>query len=218
MASAVEICNLALSNIRGGSISSLDQSSLQAQTCNLKYPFIRDMMLSETAWGFNRAIETLAVSSTEIFNWAYAYHYPNDCLKINRLIGAQEELANSDADVISRLIDSQILPISNLRNKIPHEIFNFDNEKLIGVNESDLRIDYTIKATNPELFSVTFVMAMSHLLASELAIPIVGAKEGRELRSDSLSIYQSYLSSAMTKDLNEDYEDVPESEYVTVRR
>jgi len=216
--SEVEICQLALSNIRGGTINDLNEGSLQAQTCKLKYPLVRDMMLSETAWGFNRTIAALASSATEIFNWAFTYVYPNDCEKINRLIGEQEELANADADVISRLIDSQILPISSFRNRIPHEIFNFDDVKLIGANESGLHIDYTKNATNPELFTSTFVMALSHLLASELAVPIVGVKEGRQLRSDSLSIYQNYMSSAMANDFNEDYEEPVESEFITVRR
>jgi hypothetical protein len=218
MSSEVEICNLALSNIRAGSINSLDEDSLQAQQCKLKYPIMRNRCLTELAWGFNRKLRALSVLTTEIFNWAYAYQYPTDCLKIHRLVGSYEELANADADVVSRLIDSQLLPISDLRNKVAYEVFNFDNNKTIGANETELRIDYSAKVTDPNLYTDDFILALSHLLSSELAIPLIGAKTGRELRSDSLTIYKQYLDAAMANDLNDQHVDPPESEFVTIRR
>jgi len=218
MSSEVEICNLALSNIRAGSINSLDEGSLQAQQCKLKYPIIRDMLLTEIPWGFNRSIKALAVVSTEIFNWAYTYTYPVDCLKIERLIGAQEELANADADVVSRLLDSQLLPIKDLRTQIPYEVFNFSGVKLIGANQAELRIDYAMKITDPNMFTVNFILAFSHLLSSEIAIPIVGAETGRQLRSDALELYQVYLASAEANDINDQHHTPALSEFETVRR
>ena len=218
MASEVEICNIALSNIRGGSINSLDEGSLQAQQCKLKYFILRDRCLTEMSWGFNRKITALAVLTTEIFNWAYAYQYPADCLKITRLVGAHEELANADADVVSRLLDSQLLPLRDLRNQTPYEVFNFSNNKVIGTNEADLRIDYAVKVTDPNLFTPDFIMALSHLLSSELAIPVVGAELGRQLRDDSLKIYKSYINTAIASDLNDGYHTPPLSEFETIRR
>lgn len=217
MTSEVEICNLGLSNIRAGSINSFTEGSLQAQQCKLKYPFLRDRVLKES-WGFNNKIRTLAVLTTEIFNWAYAYQYPTDCLKINRLVGAHEELANADAAVVSRLLDSQLLPIRDRQPVIPYEVFNFDDNKVIGANESELRIAYTAKITDPNLFNDDFIMALSHLLASELAIPIIGAETGRQLRSDSLQMYREYLNAAIADDMNEGDYEPPLSEYETIRR
>jgi hypothetical protein len=218
MTSEVEVCNLALSNIRAGSINSLDESSLQAQQCKLKYPFMRNRCLTEIPWIFNRKIRALSLLTTEIFNWAYAYQYPVDCLKIHRLVGAHEELANADADVVSRLIDSQLLPLKDLRTQIPYEVFNFSDNKTIGTNEADLRVDYVAKVTDPNLFSDDFVLALSHLLASELAIPLIGAENGRQLRSDSLQLYKEYLSAAVANDLNDQYDAPGDSEFVTIRR
>lgn len=218
MASEVELCNLALSNIRAGSINSLDEASLAAQQCKLKYPFIRDRLLTELPWGFNRKIRALSVLTVEIFNWSIAYQYPTDTLKIHRLVGAHEELANADADVVSRLLDSQLLPLKDLRQQIPYEVFNFSDVKVIGANEADLRIDYSAKVTDPNLFTNDFIMALSHLLASELAIPLIGAETGRQLRSDSLTMYKEYLSAAMANDLNDQYDTPALSEYETIRR
>ena len=218
MASEVEICNLGLSNIRGGSINSLDEGSLQAQQCKLKYPILRDRCLTELPWSFNRKIKALSLLTTEIFNWAYAYQYPTDCLKVHRLVGAHEELANADADVVSRLLDSQLLPLKDLRTQVPYEVFNFNNNKVIGTNEADLRIDYAAKITDPNLFSFDFIMAFSHLLSSELAIPVVGAEVGRQLRSDSLQLYKTYLDAAIANDLNDQYDTPALSEFETIRR
>jgi hypothetical protein len=218
MSSEVEICNLGLSNIRGGSINNFDEGSLQAQLCKLKYPIMRNRCLAELPWGFCRKIKPLATVTTEIFNWAYAYQYPVDCLKIHRLIGAYEELSNFDADIISRLIDSQLLPVSEARRKIPYEVFNFDDKKTIGANEAELRVGYSAKVTDPNLFDTDFIMALSHLMSSELAIPIVGGEIGRQFRSDSLQLYKAYLHSAIASDMNEQVDPPAESEYVTVRR
>lgn len=218
MTSEVEICNIALSNIRAGSINSLNESSLQAQQCKLKYELLRDRCLRETVWQFNRKIRALALVTTDIFNWAYAYQYPVDCLQISRLVGAYEEIPAGSADVVSRQLDSLVLPLKNIRSQIPYEVFNFDNKKTIGADQSDLRIDYSAKVTDPNLFSVDFIMALSHLLSSELAIPIVGAELGRSLRSDSLQIYNQYLNSAIANDQNDKYLEPPESDFVTIRR
>ncbi len=216
--SEVEICNLALSNIRAGSINSLTESSLQAQQCNLKYKFMRDRLLTELPWSFNHKIRALSLLTDDIFNWNYAYQYPVDCLKINRLIGEYEQLSNTDSDVISRLIDSQLLPINDIRRQVPYEVFNVNDNKVIGSNESNLRIGYAVKVTDPNLFSTDFVLTLSHLLSSELAIPIIGAEVGRALRSDSLQIYKEYLNTAMVNDLNEQYSEPALSEFETIRR
>ena len=218
MASEVETCNMALSHIRAGSINSLDEGSLQAQQCKLWYPIIRDRMLTDNVWQFNRKIRALSVLTTEIFNWAYAYQYPVDCLKIHRLVGAHEELANADADVVSRLLDSQLLPLRDLRVQVPYEVFNFSDNKVIGTNEAELRIDFAAKITDSNLFSFDFNMAFSYLLSSVLAIPIIGAEVGRQLRSDSLQLYKSYLDAAMANDLNDQYDTPALSEFETIRR
>ena len=218
MASEVEICNIALSNVRAGSINSLTEGSLQAQQCKLKYFLLRDRLLAEIPWSFNRQIKALSVLTTEIFNWTYAYQYPVDCLKIHRLVGKHEQLLNADADVVSRLLDSQLLPLRDLRTQIPYEVFNFDDNRTIGTNEANLRVDYASKIINPNLFSIDFILAFSHLLSSEIAIPIVGVENGRQLRNDSLQLYKQYLDAAIANDMNDQYDTPALSEFETIRR
>jgi hypothetical protein len=217
MTSEVEICNIALSNIRASSINSLNESSIQAEICKLKYPVLRDRCLRDGPWLFNRKIQALATVTTEVFNWAYSYSYPADCLKIRRMIGAYEELPSGSANVASRLLDSRVLPNKGYRRQIPYEVFNFDNERVIGSDQPDLRIDFAAKIVDPNLFSDDFIMALSYLLSAELAIPIVGAELGRSLRSESFQLYTNYLSSAMALDQNDQYLQPKESDYILVR-
>ena len=224
MTSVVDICNIALSNIRAGSINSLDESNPEAQLCKLKYPIVRDMVIANMDWQFSSGVKTLALlSATELFNWSYAYQYPVDSFGINRLIGEYEEIStDSGTAVISQarqnLIDSELRSVEDLRMQIPYEIFNVDGNRVIGANEPNLRIDYRIKITDPNLFSPQLVISVAHLLASEIAIPIVGGELGRQFRADSLSLYQNYLDAAISSDMNEQYHSPGDSEYVTIRR
>lgn len=217
MSNEVEVCNLALSNIRAGSINSLDEASLQAQVCKLKYFILRDRCLRETSWQFNRKIKALASVDVDIFNYANAYQYPVDCLVVHRLMGEHEEVTSS-SDVVSQVIDSRLIPIANLRSQIPYEVFNFGDSKVIGCNSDGIRIDYGAKITDPNLFSDDFILALSHLLASELAMPLVGGDLARSLRSDELTLYTEYINSATAHDLNDQFLGNAESEFVTVRR
>jgi hypothetical protein len=120
--------------------------------------------------------------------------------------------------VISRLVDNQLLPTTQMMPEVPYEIFNVDGNKVIAANEADLRVKYAAKITDTTKFSDDFVMALGHLLASEIAIPLVGAELGRQLRSDELQLYKEYVNAAAADDANESAYDEQLSEYETIRR
>ena len=222
MTSEVEICNLALANVRGGSINSLNEASIQAQICKLKYPILRDQMLNDLSWQFANKLAPLALLTDEIFNWVFAYQYPSDCMQINRLVGSFEELTSDGVAAVSQsrslLLDNQLRSQDELRGQLPYEIFNIDDNRVIAANEPDLRIDYRAEITDPNLFSPPFILAFSHLLAAEIAIPIVGGEVGMKLRIDSFQLYRQYLAGAMASDMNEQYHPPTESEFVITRR
>lgn len=216
MASVVEICNMALSNIRAGSINSLDEPSLQAQQCKLKFPYLRDMLLSDAPWNFAHKHDSLALLTDDLFNWVYAYQYPSDCLHINRLILNFEEFGGTgDGVVRSRHIEAVYTP--DLDRQVKYEVQNVDDNRVIAANEPELRISYRKKITDPNLFSSLFTQAFVQLLTSELAIPVVGAEVGRQLRSDALQLYQSYMLEANANTMNEGYTETRDSEFITVR-
>ena len=191
---------------------------MQAQNCKLRYPLMRDMLLQTGLWQFARGLKPLALLTDELFNWGYAYQHPADCMKINRLVGAYEEISLTDTAVTRAIQEDLFVTAGELRTQIPYELFNISGNKVLGANEPDLRIDYTIEVTDPNLFGPTFIIALSHLLAAEIAIPIVGAEAGRSLRNDSYKLYQNYIDSAEVQNANEQYTSQENSEYVNIRR
>jgi len=202
MASEVDICNIALSNIRAKTINSLNENSLQAQNCKLFYPILRDQLLEDTPWQFAHKSKPLSLTTLVNFNWRYVYQYPIDCIRINKLMidyeGIRDETFGST-------------------RKVQYEVMNIDDMKVIVSDQQCLHIDYRAKITDVNLFSNLFRMTLSHLLASEIAIPIIGAEMGRQLRSDNYQIYETYLNSAIGSNNNERHIAVPESEFITTQ-
>lgn len=215
MSSVVDLCNLALSNIRAGSINSLDESSLQAQACDLKYPVVRDFLLRSHKWNFNHFIKPLAVLSEDVFNWSYTYQYPTDCLGINRLIPDVEEFTQTDAAYRPRHIED--LYSTDLTRQIKHEIAVVSGTKVILANEPNLRLDYRARVEDPNLFDPLFVMALQWYLAAELAEPIIGGDKSAGLRQTALAIYQQHVNNAEVEDTNEQYSEPVQSDFITIR-
>jgi len=218
MTSVVEICNMAIGAVRGQSINSIDQPTLAAQTCKLYYPICRDILLEEVTWGFSRKIVALAVLEDVVFGWPYVYQYPNDCLVINDLIRNIDNLWPVAGDYYS--------PTASRWNNVPDNVKVPRAEYLIniiGVNkvvlakEAELRIDYRSKVTNSTLFSNQFIGALVQLLASYIAVPLAGAKEGIALGDKAMEKYYQLLNAAATNSVNEQHRTPPESEFITVR-
>ena len=212
MASEVEIYNMALSEIRAGSINSFTESSLQAQQGKLKYSFLRDMLLSNTPWGFAHKVDVLAVLTDDLFNWVYAYQYPSDCLHINRLILNYEEVTSETGALRTRHIEDVYAP--DLDRQVKYELQNVDGNRVIAANETELRISYRKKITDPNLFSPLFIQAFVQLLAANVAVSIVGAEVGRQLKSDALTLYKSYIEEAAAEANNQNYSEPKDSEFI----
>lgn len=214
MASEVEICNMALSNIRAGSINSLNEASLQAQQCKLKYSFLRDMLLRDVPWNFAHKVGALALLTDDLFNWVYAYQYPSDCLYINKLILNFEEFGDT-GDGVTRARHIEDIHTPDLGRQVKYEIQNVDDNRVIAANEPELRISYRKKVTDPNLFDSLFTLTFVQLMTSELAIPIVGAEVGRQLRGDAVQLYKSYLLEATEATMNESYVPPVDSDFLS---
>ncbi len=217
--SVVEICNLALSHVRRGSINSLDENSLEAQQCNLHYEKARNTALKQADWGFNSKIAALTqLSSVTVFNWAYVWSYPNDCLQISHLI---RNITTTESQVGQSAV---ALRVEGYRFRMPEEmppveykVLNESGVKVIVTNEAELRANYRTPVEDVRLFSDTFVDALAHLLASRIAVALAGAKEGIPLRDSHLGLYTGFLNEARDEDANQRHYEEPDSEFVHIR-
>ncbi len=205
-----------MSGIRAGSINSLTEASLQAQVCNQWYSVLRDQLLRDSEWQFAHKIKALAVLTDELFNWAYVYQYPSDCLNINRVMLNIEEVNPGTSDTVSRYARED-LPRINLRSQVEYQIYNIDGNRVIASNDADLRIDYRAMVEDPNLFDTIFTIALSHLLSSYLAIPLVGTEQGMALQGRQLQLYQATIDAAGAADGNEQYITHADSDFINVR-
>jgi hypothetical protein len=85
MASAVSICNLALSHLGDtATVSAIDppEGSAQAQHCARFYPIARDALLEMAAWNFATKRATLAELTNTSTEWLYAYALPSGCINL----------------------------------------------------------------------------------------------------------------------------------------
>lgn len=223
MASEVEICNMALSMVRAGSINNLDQATPQAQQCKLWYATCRDMMLETTVWNFARRITALAVLSDQtVFNWRYVYAYPTDCLHIGKVIPNIELVTPADdgtdtSPTSLRLNDELNRWLASIP-EIDYEVMNNGTTKIIVCNEPNARIDYRSRVTDVNRFTSEFRMALASLIAARIAVPLAGVGEGRKLKEDALNEYFNWIGSAGVNNGNEGHQTEPESEFITVRR
>jgi hypothetical protein len=216
MSSEVEICNMALSNIRAAGINSLDENSLQAQQCKLKYPLMRDMLLREAPWRFAHRIASLVVRVETVHNWVYVYQYPSDCLYINKILLNYENFS-SDSTPTYRHRHIADIYVPDLDRQVKYDVMNVESDKVIVCNDVDVFASYRARVTNPNLFDTVFNQALAWLLAAELAVPLVGVEKGRALRQDAYQIYTAYLGSSIADDMNESYTVPPDSDFITIR-
>ena len=219
MSSAVEICNKALSELHVSSINSLTEPSAQAQRCNLWYDSTVESVLKSFDWQFNHKIKPLSLLDEKIHNWVYVYQYPSDCIHINRVISEYEEHYRDDSSNGFRhryYHDKDHLNLT--KHKVKYDVFNINGNRVIATNESNLRIDYRAREDNPDLFDEDFEMALVYKLGSILAVPILGTEKGPRVRSDLLNLYNAYMLEASENSENQQYSEVPDSEYITTRK
>jgi len=144
MASAIDICNSALTKLGSERIDSLSEESKQARLCNQQYPIIRDELLASHFWNFAMKRAQLAsVTVTEPIStrFPFAFQIPSDSLRIVYL-----EDQNVDFKVEGNLIFADIESPSLL---------------------------YISKETDVARFSATFREALAYRLAEDIAYPLI---------------------------------------------
>lgn len=223
MTGVVDIYNIALSEIRAGRVDSVNEQSAQARQCSLYYDILRKQVLRDAPWGFARTIQALALLDSDtysVFNWAYVYQYPSDCLRINRLILNHEFVQSGTSTAVTSRFYDRNLPIPDHKTPVPYEVLQEQNTKVIVANDSNLRLDYNIDngfTRDPTNFDSAFILALGNLLGAHVAVSLVGEEKGSGLKKDLLAVYNKYISNAIANNANERYETPADSESITVR-
>jgi hypothetical protein len=181
--SVVEICNLALSRLgTRASIASIDEASVEARLCKAGYASCRDTLLRDFDWGFARRIETLAGrDESPPSGWSHVYSLPNRCVRFRGLWNGP---GAAPADwALGNITDSA-----------------GNDAVAIFAGTAQATGIYTRAIENTELFSASFVQALSWRLAEMIALPITN----KEALADAIArCTQAKVTEAMASEANE---------------
>lgn len=189
--SVVDICNLALAHLGDrATITSIDppEGSAQADHCARFYPIARDVALEAHAWGFNTVrVTNPAVLVNPQPGWLYAYAKPDDCLKVLKVIRGG---------------------FANEWWALPSEQFTREIEELTGTeiiltNAENATIVYQRSIEDTSAFPPQFVNALSWLLASYLAGPVVKGDAGRKASQAAYAAWLTESSKSKVLDANQ---------------
>lgn len=187
MASSVDICNLALAHLGDdATVSSISppEGSAQAEHCARFYPIARDIVLETHNWNFATKRAALAeVSGAAPDSWQYAYALPSDCLGASSVMNIWQDESGQDDEGMEFVIET-----------------TESSGTLIYTNAETATCRYIARVTDTTKFSPLFVNALSWLLASYLAGPVVKGETGMQVGQGMMKMYLNELAKAGVSD------------------
>lgn len=215
MASEVDICNLALSQLGdSATVSAINPSdgSAQADHCARFYPIARDAMLEMHSWGFSTVRVSLALLTDTWPEWAYAYACPNDALNTLAVLAPDATDDYSTGLVLSETVYGNINTGTGIYT--PQEYASesdANGNQIIYTNQVNATLRYTRRVTDPTKFSPLFIQGLSTLLASHLAGPVLKGELGRSESKALLQVFTMWLAKATVSDANQQRKSVKQS-------
>lgn len=225
--SEVTICNLALAHLgETATVASIKppDSSVQAQLCARFYYVARNALLEMASWGFATRRVALALvreavdgSSPRTYpdgspaTWRFMYALPSGVINAPAVLPP-----NSLSDYEMR-IDAPELdqfppypqgyqPVQGAPEIVPQPFVietRADGSQVVLTNVCDAVLRYTTLVDDTTKFSPLFTLALSHLLASMLAGPIIKGDAGIAVAEQQLQIFNTWKSQAAVSDANQ---------------
>jgi hypothetical protein len=188
VASDVEIVRLALGHIADAArVNSIDppDNSIQAQHAATFYPIARDECLEAFDWNFATRRVVLQESLVEFPDgeWAFAYTVPSDYIRALKVVSPGTSM------------DQPGQPF-----KIESDVTELDTLILTNVEEAVLHYIYREEETGR--YSPSFISALSLLLGSYLAGPILKGRVGMQVKERLFTEYRARLLQAGAHNAN----------------
>jgi len=174
MASETDLLNDALSQIGEVSIGSINDGTVNANYCLALYPPLLDSILRSHHWNFSLTRVSLSADvAAPVYEYAYAYTLPSDCLKVVAYAGGQTSTAST---WLYDGVRTQPLP------------FKIEGRKLYS-NEGVVYIQYVARKTNPSEWDALFYQVVATWLASKLAMAITkDARKSNALLQQAVTV------------------------------
>lgn len=225
--SEVTICNLALSHIGDtATVASIKppDSSLQAQLCARFFYVARNALLEMANWGFATRRVALAMVDNPTLDlaeaadptatrgtWRYAYALPNAVINVLGVLSAEaaddycENFGLAEQDCFHLFRQGwQPLPAGGNYTPQPYSIESAaDGSQIVLTNVENAVMRYTTLVQDTTKFSPLFMLALSYLLASMLAGPIIKGDAGAAMATQMLQLFGSFKAQAVASDANQ---------------
>jgi hypothetical protein len=185
VASEVDIANLALGHLGDdANVASFDppEGSPQAAHCARFYPIARDTMLEMHPWSFATTTAALAPLGDPPSEWFYSYALPTDCLKPLSTYTLGYRLG----------LDAQPFELESTA----------DGQPVIFTNCDAGMLRYVRRVADPTRFSPLFTEALSWLLASMLAGPVIKGDTGTAAGTAAYKVFLMRFGEAARVDAN----------------
>ena len=151
MASAVDICNLALQRLGARSIAALTEDTTAGRECNRVYEHARDSELRSHEWSFARTRVQLAADSVApSFGYAVQYTLPSDYVRL----------------LPARTVTNDTTSLGGLDPNIDWQI---EGSKILTNDTAPLQIVYLKKVTDPNDFDELFTDVLVSRIAMDVA-------------------------------------------------
>lgn len=183
MASQVDICNLALSNIGArASIASLSEQSAEAKECARRYDACLEAVLQAAFWNFARKQvngvllkDGTIAGNTVPVPWLYEYEYPADAIQVRYVMPIYSQGATISGGATVAVPPMQTRPV---RFVVSSDLDTTGNDiKCILTNQPNAVIVYTKKITNPALYDAQFVECFAGYLGAKICMALTGKRD-----------------------------------------
>jgi hypothetical protein len=187
MPSQVEISRLSLAHIADAArVNSIDppDNTIQAQHCATFYPIARDECLEAYPWPFAVTMKPLAASLVTLPDgeWAYVYTLPSGFIRALRVVPPGAHKDHPGEDYVIRSDDTEL-------------------DLILLTNTCEARLHYIYREEETGRYSPMFVSALSYLLGSYLAGPILKGRVGMQVKQTLYDAYRGLIDRAATRSL-----------------
>jgi hypothetical protein len=163
-ASNVAIANLALTKLGDLRILNLTDNTKPARETNAVFDMTRDYLQRRFSWRFCIKRANLAADTTvPLWDWAYQYPIPTDCMRILQV--------------------GQWYPTPDLSDLISTggQEYVVEGKYILSNQAGPLKLRYLSRVTDPVQFDAAFDMAFSAYLAYILAEPLTASAEQKQM-------------------------------------
>lgn len=194
---STDICNMALGYLGQARIADMDEDSEAARVCKLYYDSARLTLLSSYRWRFAERHAKLALLKAEVPGWEYAYAKPAAALVVRKVYDMDNAEMKDDGEPVFTTLAIRETVVA------------------VCTNIKDAYCDYTADVQNAAVFPPSFVQALAHGLASEIAMALDGSAS---MQQTNYQLMQAALVSAKyTSAIQDEHKPAEPSRYVRAR-